>query len=203
MTDSNYTHVVVIRDRSGSMADLAADMDGGLATYLDEQSKQPGRATLSLYDFDTEFEIVCAMVSVGANQVRPLVARGNTALLDAVGKAITMEGDRLASLTEDQRPAHVLVQIITDGEENASREWTKDQVRDLITQQERDYGWVVAFLGTRIDAFAEARGIGIHASRVHDFAPTAQGVKSTYATASAATSSLRSGGTYVFVNDQE
>lgn len=90
-----------------------------------------------------------------------LVPRGSTALLDAVGQAIVTTGEKLATLPEDQRPGLVMVVIVTDGEENSSREYNKQKIKDLITQQQDVYKWQFTFLGADQNAFAEAASMGM------------------------------------------
>ncbi len=87
--------------------------------------------------------------------------RGSTALLDATGRLITEVGEMLAAQPEDQRPGRVICLIMTDGCENASRTWTLDQVKALITEQQRVYGWEFIFLGANIDAVGVAVAMGM------------------------------------------
>ncbi|MCL2471991.1 MAG: hypothetical protein FWF25_09705 [Propionibacteriaceae bacterium] len=65
--------------------------------------------------------------------------RGSTALLDAVGRSITAFGERLAALPEDDRPSRVIFAIMTDGMENASKEFTHAAIKEMITRQEKTY----------------------------------------------------------------
>ena len=124
---------------------------------------------MTLVQFDTEYEFLHRGVPV--QQVPPyrLVPRGMTALLDAVGRAINETGERLAKMDETDRPGLVVFVVMTDGEENSSKEFSKDQVKQMITHQQEKYGWHFTFLGANQDAFAEAGALGIHAAGVaHD-----------------------------------
>ena len=115
---------------------IRADAEGGVNAFVAEQAKQPGEALLTLVQFDTEYEFLHRGVPV--QQVPPyeLVPRGMTALLDAVGRAINETGERLAKMKEEDRPGLVVFVVMTDGQENSSKEFSKDQIKQLITQQQ-------------------------------------------------------------------
>lgn len=158
---NDLTDITVVLDRSGSMASCQKDAEGGLNTFIDEQKKQPGGAVFSLVQFDTDYEFVHRGVpidSVGKCELHP---RGNTALLDAVGRAITETGERLKNIAEDQRPGLVVFVILTDGQENASKEFKRAQIKEMIERQQSTYKWKFLFLGANQDAFAEAASMGI------------------------------------------
>lgn len=152
MTDSTKTLIAALLDRSGSMRAIADDMRGGFDAYIAAERHQPGTTLVTLAQFDDRYDVVYQnrpIASVPALDVQP---RGMTALLDAIGRFITEVGTALAALPEDDRPGEVTVLVMTDGHENASAEWTKDAVRQLITQQESVYGWDFVFLGANMDA---------------------------------------------------
>lgn len=151
MTDSNYTHLLAIVDRSGSMMSCDTEMRNALNTLFAEQAKLDGKCLVDYFQFDNMFETVFQDVDV-ANAKAVLEPRGSTALLDAIGIAVTQFGKKLADKHEDERPGKVIVAVITDGYENASQEWRADKVRELVRQQEEKYGWDFTFLGANIDA---------------------------------------------------
>lgn len=126
------------------------DTIGGFNSFLREQQAMGG--TLSLIQFDHEYQVTYASKPIG--DVEPLTTetfkpRGSTALLDAIGRTIK----------ETMAPTPSVV-ILTDGLENASREYTKAHIKDLIEQKTKD-GWTFAYLGANQDAFAEASSMGI------------------------------------------
>ena len=162
MTNPNKTHLLTIVDRSGSMSYVAADMRGGLDTFFKEQSELDGECLVDYVQFDTEYEKVFEDTPV-ADAKAVLVPRGGTALLDAIGKGVTELGEKFAHLDEDSRPGTVLVVVVTDGEENSSREWSADTVKALIKQQEDEWGWKFTFLGANIDAVAVGAQFGFAA----------------------------------------
>lgn len=163
MTNADYTALLLIVDRSGSMADIAEDMEGGIRTLLDEQAAQPGRLTVDFVRFDDKYEHVAKLADPAKVKVK-ISPRGSTALLDAVGRAVTEFGETLAAMPEEERPGTVLVAIVTDGLENASKEWTGAAVKALVEQQTADYSWTFTYLGANQDAISVAHHIGINPS---------------------------------------
>lgn len=151
MTDSNYTHLLTIVDRSGSMMSCHVEMRNALDALFAEQAKLEGRCLVDYVQFDNIYEKVFSDIDVSKARA-VLDPRGSTALLDAIGRAVVELGEKLAALLEDQRPGKVIVAVITDGFENASQEWTPEKVRALIKDQTDKYSWDFTFLGANIDA---------------------------------------------------
>jgi hypothetical protein len=190
------THITIVLDRSGSMCAVAGDTIGGFNKFLADQKAVPGFATLTLAQFDHEYEIVHNSKPVA--EVPPLddktfVPRGNTALLDAIGRTIVATGATLAGMPEDQRPAKVVFVIITDGQENASREYTRAKVLEMITHQRETYAWEFVFLGANQDAIAAGSSLGISVANSLTYASNAVGTQSAFASASSNTRSYRTG----------
>jgi uncharacterized protein YegL len=193
MKDS--TEIICIVDRSGSMASIADDAIGGYNAFVREQQALPGEAYLSLVLFDHEYTPL--LNSVPLAEVSPLTAetyvpRGTTALLDAVGRTIDDVGARLAATPAVERPGQVVVCILTDGMENASSDYTRDQVREMIEHQQAKYAWAFQFLAANQDAFAEAGSIGIAADHAASFVADAAGTHEAFERISARVSALRS-----------
>lgn len=186
MTDSEYRHYVLIVDRSGSMVPIAKETQNGVRLFVSEQRDIPGRATLSLYQFDHEHNTVHDFVPLRDVPPYTLTPRGNTALLDACGFAITEVGERLAVMSEAERPGKVIVVIATDGQENFSREYKLPQIRDMITRQREEYKWEFAYIGANQDAFAEAGAMGIAKMSSMDYDATTMGTRSAWSANSAA-----------------
>ncbi len=180
MTDQNYRHYVLIVDRSGSMVPIAEETQNGVRVFVGEQREIPGKATLSLYQFDHVHDTVHDFVPLRDVTPYTLVPRGNTALLDACGFAITTVGEKLWAMPEGERPGKVIVVIATDGQENFSREYSLAQVRDLITRQREMYGWEFAYVGANQDSFAEAGRIGVPQASTMDYAATTYGTQSAW-----------------------
>jgi len=163
MTDSNYTDITMLLDRSGSMAQIKSDIDGGFDVFIEEQKKLPGVCKVTLIQFDDQYDVVFQESDVNDVPRLDLQPRGMTALLDAIGKSINQTGERLAAMAEEQRPGTVIFGIITDGYENASREYTKDTIKSMIEKQENVYSWRFTFLAANQDAIQEGAKIGIKA----------------------------------------
>ena len=192
MPNAQLCELAVILDRSGSMASIKRDMEGGFATFIAEQSKDPSPCVVSLYQFDSTFETSYEERPLSAASLE-LVPRGSTALLDAMGKAITLIGERLKAKPESERPGKVVVLVITDGQENASREWRREAVKAAVEHQREKYNWQFAFLGANLDSFSEAMSIGMRKAAAANFQASAQGVSSGYGLLSSSLRDYRRG----------
>jgi hypothetical protein len=172
MTKQNYVEIAVVLDRSGSMSAVRSDTIGGFNTFLsDQKANNVGDVRLSLTQFDDQYDVVYSGKSI--QDVPPLteatfVPRGMTALFDAVGKTINVLGERLAKMAEQDRPSLVIMVILTDGEENSSKEFSLQQVKDMIKLQTETYSWQFVFLGADQDAF-QAQKMGIAASNTYNY----------------------------------
>lgn len=171
-------YVSVLLDRSGSMARIADDVVAGYEEFVDRQRRQGGDVWLTLIQFDSvnPFERVFRTTHVSeAPQLTraAYVPRGGTPLLDAVGHLVH-DVDRRAAMNSG--PADQLVVIITDGYENASRQYTLADVQRLIGDRERQ-GWAFLFLGAGIDAFAEGGRLGVAAANRRSYEHTSEGMR--------------------------
>lgn len=178
--DDQLTDLTILLDRSGSMASIRADMEGGLNALVKEQAAAPGRLVVSLFKFDDHCEL--AFSAIPGSDVRPIALepRGSTALLDAIAQAIDMTGGRLAAMPEASRPGKVIVVIVTDGQENSSRHTTWPQAADRIVKQRDGFAWQFIFLGANMDAIATAGQLNIAVADAMTFraAPMAVGAMS-------------------------
>ncbi len=177
MTDSNYTAMLIILDRSGSMTGIRDDMVGGLEQLLATQAAEPGLLTVDIVTFDDQIELTHSFAQPEDVKIE-LIPRGGTALYDAVGRSLNGFGEALANLPEHARPGTVLVTIVTDGEENSSTEYSPEVIAKLITQQRDKYNWDITFLGANQDAILEARKMGIEHGDALTYSTTAGGVSS-------------------------
>ena len=100
-----------------------------------------------------------------------------TGLLDAVGKTINHVGNRHKNALDSEVPGKTMVVIITDGYENASREFALPQVKQMIERQKEKYGWEFLFLGANIDAVSTAAGFGISADRAVTYKADSKGTR--------------------------
>lgn len=192
MTDQNLTEIAIILDRSGSMEKIREDMIGGYEAFARAQAVLPGRCVASLYQFDHVFDVVYEEVPIGDVPALVLEPRGNTALYDACGRAVTLIGKRLRQKPDHERPSKVVVVVITDGHENASTEFTPWQVKRMFEHQRAKYGWQFVYLGANVDAFHEASLIG--AQGALNFSANLHGVARAYGAVGAAVANYRSTG---------
>ena len=176
MTDPNYTALLLVIDRSGSMIAIRDAMVDALNRLLAEQSALDGLLTVDVVIFDGVIEHTHTMADARTVRIE-LEPRGGTALMDALGASIQIFGQQLAALPEPARPDTVQVIIVTDGHENSSREYDHDMVRDLITQQTEQYDWDFVFLGANQDAVLTARDLGIGRDSALTYDAGADGVR--------------------------
>lgn len=156
--------ITIVLDRSGSMESVRNSTIEGFNTFIEEQRKVPGEGFVSLVQFDNEYTPLYAAVAL---EVVPkltretFVPRALTALLDAIGRTIISTGLRLSAMPESARPDKVLFVIMTDGGENASKEFTREKVFEMITHQRQVYSWDFVFIGANQDAIGVAASVGI------------------------------------------
>lgn len=199
------TEIVVVMDKSGSMDMRRADAIGGFNSFLADQQKEPGEANLTLVFFDTTYTIpvkgvpIKEVVPLNEDTYRP---GGNTALNDALARAIIETGARLAAMPEEERPGKVICVIITDGEENSSVEHTKRQVKEMVEHQESKYDWAFIYLGVGVDAFSEARQIGMQVDYIGKVSDENGCIHAAYACTSDAVSEYRKGGKVGLTNSK-
>lgn len=195
----DFTHISILLDRSGSMMSIQTDVIGGFNTFLREQKSQPGEVTVTLVRFDNEYEIAYEMTPLaGVKELSnfTFIPRGSTALNDSLARLIHETGEKLAGMHESDRPDRVLFLILTDGEENASIEYSKDAVRKLIEHQEFVYKWQFVYIGANQDSFAESADRGIQ--HAMNFSADAEGVSAMFSKVSMSTSNFRLQGDFAF-----
>jgi len=198
MPNPNKTLIAAILDRSGSMNVVRDDIIGGFNTFITDQRKNSGECSVTLAQFDDQYEIVHnnkSIQDIPTLDSTTYVPRGNTALNDAVGRTINAIGSELSKLAEKDRPGHVIIVIITDGLENASREFSGAQVKQMIEHQQEKYKWHFTYLAASMDkAHANvANSIGIRASAYNQSSRSAKGSEALFSASSAAVSRVRSG----------
>lgn len=173
----NATELVFILDKSGSMAGLESDTIGGFNSMLEKQKKVDGECRITTVLFDNRYELLHDRIDIRA--VSPMTEKeyqvgGSTALLDAIGRTIQKLVHVQKNTAEEYRAENVMFVIITDGAENASREYSAAKIRDMIAK-EKEYGWEFIFLGANMDAVETAGRFGISADRVADYVPDEEG----------------------------
>jgi uncharacterized protein YegL len=186
MTDPNYTHIGLVVDRSGSMSDIAQDMNGGIQQLLRDQTKAEAFVKVDVATFDNDVEFVATDATPESIMNEEFCnPRGSTALNDAIGQMINRLGNKFATMPEEKRPSQVIVVIVTDGMENASREYTSDQIKAMVTKQTDEYQWTFMYLAANVDAFATGGTLGFGRKMSMGYAATAGGTQNMWAASSA------------------
>ncbi|MVA74481.1 VWA domain-containing protein [Auraticoccus sp. F435] len=165
MTDPTFTHLAMLLDRSGSMQAIKTATERGFDAFVAEQRAQPGLCTMTLAQFDYEYQEVFRDLDIADVPPLELAPRGSTALLDAIARLVHTTGERLAALPEHARPGNVVVGIMTDGHENSSREYTHPAIKALISQQEEVYDWTFLYMGANQDAIEVGEELGVDPRR--------------------------------------
>lgn len=184
------TEIVCLLDRSGSMGSIVDDAIGGFNSFLNEQQNEPGEATMTIILFDDKIEVLENGTDI--KEVTPLnnntyVPRGSTALNDAVGEALVK--------LKERNPKNAIICILTDGQENSSRTFSKQQIKDMLKEC-TDKGWFVAYLSASVDAFADAQSIGIGRGQSASFQKSSDGIATATLGASYATREYRTHGAH-------
>ena len=209
MTCPGTALIVVLLDRSGSMELIREATISGYNKFLDEQRKAPGaeQAWLTFVQFDDEsrdtLQDMTPVAIVRDLSWETFVPRGQTPLLDAMGKTISEVGAKLAAKPERNRPEKVIFVIITDGQENASKEYTRAQVFTMIKHQQEKYAWEFIFLAANQDAITTGMSYGIPAGSSLLYNTTPASVGSTFGVLSDHLINTRSTGASVNFTDQD
>lgn len=190
----SLVEIVVIVDRSGSMSVMRDEAIGGFNDFLQDQKDHPGQANFTLVLFDHEYLLVHDGVDVqGVPELntKTYEPRGTTALLDAMGRTIDDVGERLANTPEENRPEKVIVCIITDGLENASKDYTRDRVTEMVEHQRDKYNWEFLFLAAGLGAVQSSQMVNMQSS-TYTVAATGKGMQDAYRYGTQTVSSYRS-----------
>jgi hypothetical protein len=195
---NDYTHISVILDRTGSMEIIRDDTIGGFNAFLNVQKAEPGLATLTLVQFDSQdpYEIIYQfkpLTEVPNLTHETFIPRATTPLLDAIGRGINDLEKNLADLVENERPARVIMVLVTDGQENASREFRKDQIEKMIKDKQEKSAWQFVFLSADLDAIGDAVESGVRAASALAYDKDKRGTGAAWESLSRSVSGYRSG----------
>lgn len=189
----DLTEIVFILDRSGSMGGLESDTIGGFNSMLEKQKKEKGEAIVSTVLFDHESEVLHDRIPI--EKVEPMnekqyYVRGCTALIDAIGGAIRHVRRVHKYIREEDVPEHTIFIITTDGMENASKKYSSDEVKKMVSEQ-KEKGWEFLFLGANIDAVETAKHFGIEEDRAVTYRSDKKGTRMNYKAMACAISAVR------------
>ncbi|MBR4448030.1 vWA domain-containing protein [Methanobrevibacter sp.] len=180
---SENLDLIFVMDRSGSMGGSEEDTIGGFNSFIQREKDKNLNTHVTTILFDDQYEVLYKRKPI--NEVSKLTGeeywvRGCTALLDAIGKTI--------NTLDKEIDNKVLFVIMTDGMENSSREFSKEQIRSLIA----NHNWEFIYIGADIDSYSEAGHIGIKKSRIANYRKTKEGFEDVFTSVSDATDHLRS-----------
>lgn len=177
---NNITEIVYILDRSGSMSGLEEDTIGGFNSMIDKQKETKEKALVSTILFDSKTTVLhdrLAIDKVNKMTSKEYYVGGCTALLDAIGGSIKHIGNIHKYARKEDVPTKTIFVITTDGMENASRNYSYEEIHKMIKRQKEKYGWEFIFIGANIDSEKEAERFGIDKGRtvnyMHDSIGTA------------------------------
>lgn len=173
------TLVNFILDKSGSMESVRRATISGFNEYLQTLKRDGNKYSFTLTLFDTA--ITRPFVNSTINNVDNLneetyQPNGGTALYDAVCGTI-----RNVSEKKGQKVINI---IMTDGEENSSKEYTQDDMKSLIKERENKGNWTFVYLGANQDSYANAQKFGFSKMNTSNFNATGKGVQVMMATLS-------------------
>jgi len=191
----NFTRIAIILDRSGSMEICKESTVAGFNEFIRSQKEIPGEATVKLVQFDDQYETVFDKPLKECPELtqNTFVPRGSTALLDAQGRTIVELGQELAALPEQERPSKVIVVTLTDGLENASKQYNLEKIGEMIREQRDKYNWDFVFLGANQDAIATAAAMSIPLPSAMSYSTSKAGVAATMAAVSHYVGAARKG----------
>lgn len=192
------THITIILDRTGSMEAIRSDTIGGFNSFLKQQQQEPGEVTMTLVQFDAQnpYEIIhdCRPIrEVPELNAKTYVPRAATPLFDTMGRGINHLQETLDRMPEGDLPEKVVLVVITDGQENSSREFNKNQVTAMIKEKQEKAGWKFVFLSADLSAMEDAMTSGFAAASSLLFDKNAAGVGSVWNSISKSICGFRSG----------
>jgi len=208
--EDETTDIICVLDRSTSIrtSGLIDKTIEGFNSFLADQKKTPGQAKLTLCLFDggmsygavegKTYEIIHDRVDIQAVpelNTDTFVPRGMTAMYDAIGSTI----DAVYSKWKDsasERPDKVIFLIMTDGQENSSKEYTQKTVFESIAKRKEEDKWAFLFIGANIDTMSVGGGMGVSAGNTMSYSNTDRGVNTAYLNVSASVTNFRSTGLY-------
>lgn len=188
------TEIIFIIDASGSMYSLRDDTIGGFNQMIEDQKKEEGEAIITTVLFNSSVNVVHKRLNikdVPAMSEKTYTPRGTTALLDAVGTTI---GDIKAAqdkMDDSKKPENTMVVITTDGMENASKEYKQPQIKEMLEDYQKNYGWKFVFIGANIDSVKTAENMGVVRGMSANYVPDKEGTETLYGTVSKAVTSVR------------
>ena len=179
----DYHEVICIIYRSGSMDEIKSDAIGGFNFFVKSQKEFEGETALSLILFNNNYNVVYDgrdIKEVPMLDEKSYIPKGTTAMLDAIGTTIDRVGERLCETSEAERPEKVIVAILTDGLENASKEYSYEQIAAKVKLQQETYNWDFIFLAANQNAVVAAEKIAIRQEDSANFEASSEGTSEVF-----------------------
>lgn len=207
-TTTAKTQITMILDRSGSMESIREDVIGGFNAFIQEQKAEPGEVIVTLVQFDGQapYDIIYDRQAIEKIEIltkKIYQPRGSTPLLDAMGRGILTLAAQLANEETAQKTEKVIFMTITDGMENASREFTQKQVQELIKEKTEKDGWQFVYLSADLSAIHEAEHLGVDRRRTRHFEKSRGGVAMAFASVAKESRSYRQGKSKEFTFEED
>ena len=173
MKKNKQLDIVFLLDKSGSMSGSESDTIGGYNSFINKEKKSNTNSLVTTVLFDNNYHKLYDRINI--NNIKKLTSKdyyvgGCTALYDAIGITIN-EMDK-------NNPDKVLFVITTDGLENASREYNKNNIKKLI-ESHKNYEFI--FLGAGIDSYSEGESIGIRKTNISNYSKSGRGINKMFA----------------------
>jgi hypothetical protein len=178
-----YIKIINIIDKSGSMIGMLDAAINGFNSFLEEQKTVKGKAVVTTTMFNSNYEILYENMDIqnclylNKDNYHPCNC---TSLYDAICKTIVNEIDKLGNLPIEQRPEKTLCVILTDGEENSSKEYSREDVKEMINQMKEDFKWEFIFLAANEEASLTAQSMGISKGNSYSFTNNSDGLHDAY-----------------------
>lgn len=179
-----YVKIINILDKSGSMGTIIDSAISGFNEFILGQKSVEGEAVVSTIMFSNLYKVLYENIDIkDCNYLDKTnyIPDGNTALYDAIGKTIENEINKLGALPIEERPEKTLCVILTDGEENASRTFNRERIKQMITEMKEDFKWEFVFLGANEEASLTAQAMGISGGNSYAFTADNDGIKDAFA----------------------
>jgi uncharacterized protein YegL len=188
---SETVHIAIVVDESGSMDTIKNSMEAALKEFIQEQNKNEGKVTATIAKFSSKYKLVHDFVDLKDVEAVTINPDGPTALLDAMGE--TMENVKSKIHLMEDKPKKGIFIFITDGEENASKKYTRSQINEMIEalKSDEDTKWEVVFMGSNQDSIKEGAIYGIRSGTCLDYASNDKSIKASFNSLSAATTYYR------------
>lgn len=189
------TEIVCVIDNSGSMQMIKSDAIGGFNAFIESQRKLEGEARVSVYLFNSKVVQIADNMDIQDVDLltdETYVTGGMTAMNDAIGTTLDSVGQRIMSMPADERPDEVVFCILTDGEENSSKEYTTTHVKDQIVHRQNNFNWEFVFLAANQDALKTGADYAFSPKSTFNFEASAKGVQDAYSSMDTYVTSVRS-----------